>query len=152
MPVGSERGLKERLRNGGQVPHWSFPSGNLERCSIHHRLLTQVPEQLAPQAESGSASRLRALVRQPAVLILDEATSALDPQTEADVNMTLRQAARDRTVISVTHRLASVTQCGEIFVMDRGRLVGQASHEELLSKCEVYSSLWQLDSSRPDAT
>ena len=127
-----------------------------------HQTLQRLPEGYQTHAgergarlSGGERQRIalaRALVRQPAVLILDEATSALDPQTEADVNMTLRQAARDRTVISVTHRLASVTQCDEIFVMDRGRLVGQGSHEELLSKCEVYSSLWQLDSSRPDAT
>ncbi len=86
----------------------------------------------------------RALVRNPRVLLLDEATSALDPHTEASVNATLRQAANGRTVISVTHRLSAVPHCDHIFVMDRGRLVEQGRHEELLRLGGVYSALWQL--------
>ncbi len=152
--------LAENIRMGRP----SASDGAVEEAARQagiHQTLQRLPEGYQTEAgergarlSGGERQRIalaRALVRQPAVLILDEATSALDPQTEADVNTTLRQAAWGRTVISVTHRLASVTQCDEIFVMDRGRLVGQGSHEELLSKCEVYSSLWQLDSSRPDA-
>ena len=93
----------------------------------------------------------RALVRHPRVLLLDEATSALDPHTESSVNTTLRQAAHGRTVISVTHRLSSVPHCDNILVMDRGRLVEQGRHEELLRLGGVYFGLWQLGQREPPA-
>ena len=119
-----------------------------------HETLERLPEGYETQAgergggiSGGERQRIalaRALVRRPQVLLLDEATSALDPQTEASVNATLRLAARGRTVISVTHRLSSVSDCDRIFVLDRGRLVEQGSHEELLRLGGVYSGLWQL--------
>jgi ABC-type multidrug transport system fused ATPase/permease subunit len=86
----------------------------------------------------------RALVRRPKVLILDEATSALDPQAETEVNRTLRQVAENRTVISVTHRLASVMHCDHIFVMDRGRLVEHGKHDELMRNGQAYAALWRI--------
>ena len=67
----------------------------------------------------------RALVRNPRILVLDEATSALDPETEAAIGATLEQVARERTVISVTHRLPSVARADRVFVLDGGRLVDQ---------------------------
>ena len=83
----------------------------------------------------------RALLRNPPILILDEATSALDPTTEASINATLHRIAKNRTVISVTHRLGSVTGCDRIFVMDRGQVVESGSHAELLAKGGVYAGL-----------
>jgi len=67
----------------------------------------------------------RALVRNPRILVLDEATSALDPETEAAIGVTLARVSRDRTVISVTHRLDSVARADRVFVLDGGRLVDQ---------------------------
>jgi ATP-binding cassette subfamily B protein len=86
----------------------------------------------------------RALIRKPEILILDEATSALDPQTETEVNTTLIQISHGRTVISVTHRLHSVTHCDRIFVMDRGKLVEQGTHKELLQQGRFYAALWKF--------
>jgi ATP-binding cassette subfamily B protein len=86
----------------------------------------------------------RALIRQPGILILDEATSALDPQTETEVNTTLRQVSVGRTVISVTHRLEAITHCDRICVMDRGKLVEQGTHQELLQHGGFYASLWKF--------
>lgn len=83
----------------------------------------------------------RALLRDPPILILDEATSALDPATEAAINATIARIARDRTVISVTHRLASVTGCDQIFVMQQGRLGESGTHAELLALGGLYAAL-----------
>ena len=69
----------------------------------------------------------RALVRNPPILILDEATSALDTDTEAAIVRTLRRVARERTVISVTHRLASVAGADQIVALDGGRLAAGSS-------------------------
>jgi ATP-binding cassette subfamily B protein len=84
----------------------------------------------------------RALLRDPAVLILDEATSALDARTEADVRRSLAVAGEGRTVISVTHRLMSVTDADRIFVLAGGRLVEEGHHDELLAAGGLYRQLW----------
>jgi ATP-binding cassette subfamily B protein len=84
----------------------------------------------------------RALVRNPRVLILDEATSALDPASETAFNETLEQLTTARTVIAVTHRLASVVHADHIFVLDGGRLVEHGRHEDLLAGGGVYQDLW----------
>ena len=83
----------------------------------------------------------RAVLRDPSVLLLDEATSALDPPTEAAVNATLERLSQGRTVLSVTHRLSSVVEADRIFVFDKGRLVDQGEHRELVDREGVYRDL-----------
>ncbi len=84
----------------------------------------------------------RALLRNPSVLVLDEATSALDSGTETLVNETLRRIGRTRTVLSVTHRLASAVNADRIFVLEAGRLAESGTHEQLLASGRVYPELW----------
>ncbi len=84
----------------------------------------------------------RALVRRPKLLLLDEATSALDPQTEAALNATLQRVGRERTVVAVTHKLDSVVHADRILVFDRGQLVEQGTHGELLAADGLYAQLW----------
>jgi ATP-binding cassette subfamily B protein len=85
----------------------------------------------------------RALVRNPAVLLLDEATSALDAGTELAINQTLARISEGRTVISVTHRLASVVDADLIVVCDEGRIVELGTHESLCRARGTYAQLWQ---------
>ncbi len=93
----------------------------------------------------------RAIVRNPAILILDEATSALDQTTEAAINATLRKIGTGRTVIAVTHRLASTADADKIVVLDRGKLVEAGTHAELLAKKGVFSQLWRKQSGKGKA-
>jgi ATP-binding cassette subfamily B protein len=88
----------------------------------------------------------RAVLRDPSVLILDEATSSLDPSTEAAVNATFQRIGSGRTVISVTHRLSSVTRADWIFVMHQGRLAEQGTHDHLLRAGGRYSNMWRRQS------
>jgi ATP-binding cassette subfamily B protein len=88
----------------------------------------------------------RALLRDPRILLLDEATSALDPATEAAINATIERVGKNRTMISVTHRLASVINADCIYVLDSGKLVEQGRHEELLAKKGHYYQLWAKQS------
>ena len=85
----------------------------------------------------------RALLRDPDILFLDEATSALDAATELAVNRTVERLSGERTVISVTHRLASVVKADIVVVMDKGRIVGQGTHRELLADNAIYHELWE---------
>ncbi len=74
----------------------------------------------------------RALVRQPAVLILDEATSALDAESEHLIQEALKRCSAGRTVIVIDHRLSTVEPADRILVMDKGRLVQEGNHLELM--------------------
>jgi ATP-binding cassette subfamily B protein len=85
----------------------------------------------------------RALIRDPRILILDEATSALDPQTEAAILRTIVQASRGRTTLMVTHRLSVAAAADRIFVLDRGRLVEQGSHAQLIDARGLYSRMYE---------
>ena len=88
----------------------------------------------------------RAIVRNPRILLLDEATSSLDAQTEAAINATLERLGRDRTVVSVTHRLTSAVRADQIVVLSEGQIVEQGTHEELLSLKGAYHALWEQQS------
>lgn len=85
----------------------------------------------------------RALLRQPQILLLDEITAALDPATEADINAMVSQLRGRQTIVSVTHRLASVMQADVIHVFKQGRIVESGTHQELLQKRGAYHELWK---------
>ena len=84
----------------------------------------------------------RALMGDPAILILDEATSALDSVTEATISAALTRAAQGRTVVAVTHRLATIADYDCIYVLQEGQLVEQGRHDDLLQLNGVYANLW----------
>jgi ATP-binding cassette subfamily B protein len=88
----------------------------------------------------------RAVLKDPGILVLDEATSALDAASEHAINTTLAKIARDRTVISVTHRLSSVVNMDRVFLFDHGSLMEQGSHGELLAAGGRYADLWRKQS------
>ena len=106
------------------------------------------------QLSGGQRQRIaiaRALLHDPEILVLDEPTSALDPQTEAAINATLREQGRGRSVVTVTHRLSSVTEADRIFVLERGQVVEGGTHEELLRTRGLYYRLWGQQNGFEDA-
>jgi ABC-type bacteriocin/lantibiotic exporter with double-glycine peptidase domain len=83
-------------------------------------------EEGSPNLSGGQKQRIaiaRALIHDPRILILDEATSALDPESEAVVSANLTRIASGRTMVIVSHRLASLTDCDQILVMEQGKLM-----------------------------
>jgi ATP-binding cassette subfamily B protein len=105
---------------------------------------TQV-EEGSPNLSGGQRQRLaiaRAVIHDPRILILDEATSALDPESEAIVNANLQRIAQGRTMVIVSHRLSSLSDCDQILVMERGKVADIAAHSVLVERCAIYKHLW----------
>lgn len=83
----------------------------------------------------------RALVRKPEILILDDSTSALDFATDAKLRKAIANHTDSMTVCIVSQRVMSMMRADKIFVLDKGKLVGNGTHEELLKTCEVYKEI-----------
>jgi ATP-binding cassette, subfamily B, bacterial len=87
-------------------------------------------------------SLARVALADPAVIVLDEATSSLDPATEALVERALAALSRGRTVITIAHRLSTAERADRVAVIEGGKLVELASHDELVAQGERYAALW----------
>jgi ABC-type multidrug transport system fused ATPase/permease subunit len=83
-------------------------------------------------------------VREPGILVFDEATSALDYESELAVRENLAGICSGRTVILIAHRLSSLANVDRIVVLDRGRLVEQGTHRQLLAAEGIYARLHAL--------
>ena len=100
------------------------------------------------KVSGGEKQRLsiaRALLRRPRLLVFDEATSSLDSITEEEITRTIRDVGERSDVITIliAHRLSTVMHAGRIFVLERGRIVEQGSHAELVAKTGLYYALWR---------
>jgi ATP-binding cassette subfamily B protein len=107
-------------------------------------------EENASNLSGGQKQRLsiaRSLLAKPRILILDEAASALDPESEAIFINNLSKIAVGRTVIMISHRLSTLVDADAILVMQQGSLVDSGRHEELLTRCETYQTLWNQQTS-----
>jgi ATP-binding cassette subfamily B multidrug efflux pump len=88
----------------------------------------------------------RVILKNAPILVLDEATSALDSEVEAAIQVSLDTLMTGKTVIAIAHRLSTIARMDRLVVLDRGRIVEQGSHAELLARDGHYASLWQRQS------
>jgi ATP-binding cassette, subfamily B, bacterial MsbA len=88
----------------------------------------------------------RAVLKNPPIMILDEATSALDTESERAVQIALENMMKNRTSIVIAHRLSTIQNADTIVVMQKGKIVEQGKHQELLNKNGVYSNLVAMQS------
>jgi ATP-binding cassette subfamily B multidrug efflux pump len=109
---------------------------------------TQVGER-GVKLSGGQRQRIaisRVMLKNAPILLLDEATSALDSEIEYAITESLNDIMTGKTVIAIAHRLSTIAALDRLVVMDRGRIIEQGSHEELLALNGVYAGLWQRQS------
>lgn len=102
-------------------------------------------EEKGTNLSGGQRQRLaiaRALIKKPEILIMDEATSNLDSITEKAIEKTIEECTKNVTTIIIAHRLSTIMRCDRIYVMDKGEVIEEGNHEDLLKKQGYYYRLW----------
>jgi len=142
------------------------PMSEIERAARRaqaHQFITRLPQGYDTQIgergltlSGGQRQRLaiaRALLSNPRVLILDDATSSVDASTEQSIKLALAEAMAGRTTFVIAHRPSTIALADQIVVLDRGRIVAQGNHEELLESSELYREIVaQAGTSSPGQT
>lgn len=124
------------------------------RSANAHDFISEIPEgydamigEKGVKLSGGQRQRLaiaRAILKDPKILLLDEATSSLDSESEAQVQEALYRLMKGRTTFVIAHRLSTVQHADRILVMDKGEIVEEGTHQELLIKEGLYSHLYSL--------
>ena len=111
-------------------------------------------EEGGTNVSGGQKQRLciaRALLKHPKILILDDSTSAVDTKTDSLIRKAFREEIPDTTKIIIAQRISSVEDCDKIIVMDKGRIDGIGTHEELLQKNKIYKEVYDSQTKGGDA-
>jgi ATP-binding cassette subfamily B protein len=100
------------------------------------------------KVSGGEKQRLsiaRALLRKPSLLVFDEATSALDSITEEEISSTIRQLSStpNHITVLIAHRLSTIMHANKIIVLEKGHVVEEGKHEELLEEKGLYYAMWR---------
>ncbi|WP_348945242.1 ABC transporter ATP-binding protein [Chitinibacter sp. FCG-7] len=149
------RSLKENIR-------YARPDANdaevetAARRAHAHEFIDRLPEgyealvgERGVSLSGGQRQRIaiaRAMLQNAPILVLDEATSALDSQTERWIQDSLQSLMEDKTVLVIAHRLSTIAHLDRIIVFDRGQIIEDGSHAELLAKRGAYFALWSHQS------
>jgi ATP-binding cassette, subfamily B, bacterial len=100
------------------------------------------------KVSGGEKQRLsiaRALLRKPTLLVFDEATSSLDSLTEDEISNTVRELSKEKNqvTIMIAHRLSTIMHADKIFCLEKGKIIEQGKHEELLEHKGLYYAMWR---------
>jgi ATP-binding cassette subfamily B protein len=128
------------------------------RSAQVHEFIVSLPQQYdtmvgerGVKLSGGEKQRIaiaRALLKDPPILIFDEATSALDTRAERAIQAQLERVAQGRSTLIIAHRLSTIVNADQILVLDRGRILEQGRHEELLQRGGLYAQMWNLQQQR----
>jgi ATP-binding cassette subfamily B protein len=119
-----------------------------------HDFIESLPEKYATtvgerglKLSGGEKQRVaiaRTILKNPDILIFDEATSALDSKSEKRIQAELKRIARNRTTLTLAHRLSTIADADQILIMDHGRIIERGNHHQLLAAKGIYAHMWEL--------
>lgn len=135
MPNASDKQIREAARKANAAEFID---------KLEHGYETLVGER-GVKLSGGQRQRIviaRAILKEAPILILDEATSALDSESELLIQDALQELMKERTAIVIAHRLSTIQKMDRIVVLEKGAIVEQGSHNELVSQKGVYAQLW----------
>lgn len=145
---GRPSASENEIIQASQKAHaWEFIE-QLQDSYGNSALDTQVGER-GVKLSGGQRQRIaiaRVMLKNAPILLLDEATSALDSEVEHAITESLDEMMQGKTVIAIAHRLSTIASLDRLVVMDKGQIIEQGSHDELLAKNGVYAKLWQRQS------
>ena len=121
----------------------SFASDFIEK--LPRKYDTQIGED-GVRLSGGEKQRIsiaRAILKETPIILLDEATSSLDAETENKIQKGLSYLTKNKTTLVIAHRLSTILSSEKIFVIDKGDLVSEGTHEELLDKSSIYKNFYE---------
>ena len=92
--------------------------------------------------EKQRLSIARAILKKSSIILLDEATSSLDAETESKIQSAINFLTEGKTTIVIAHRLSTILNSDKIYVIDKGHVVGEGKHNELLTNSEIYKNFY----------
>ncbi|HEC66573.1 MAG TPA: ABC transporter ATP-binding protein [bacterium] len=135
---------KELIAAAKSANAWEFIK------SFPKKLKTEIGER-GVKLSGGQKQRLsiaRTLLKDPPILILDEATSSLDSESELRVQAAIWELIEGRTAIIIAHRLSTIQRADRILVIEKGKVVEEGSHSELMKKAGIYAGLYNIQTGK----
>ncbi len=153
--------FNDTVRNNIAYGHSDIPQERIEaaaNAAYAHDFIMEMPKgydtvigERGARLSGGQRQRIsiaRALLKNPAILILDEATSALDTKSEIEVQKALNNLMQNRTTFVIAHRLSTIKNASAIIVLDKGNIVEQGTHDELLNAGGAYKRVYEMQFTR----
>lgn len=152
-PILFHRTLKENISYGRPLASEEEIIDAAKRANCHEFIYelpygydTYVGER-GVKLSGGERQRVviaRAILKNAPILVLDEATSSLDSESEALIQKALVELMKGKTTIAIAHRLSTIMQMDRIVVIDKGKIIDEGTHGELLAKGGIYKKLWEI--------
>ena len=143
--------LKENIRLGkpGASDEEVFAAARAAQCEEFIGRLERGWDTSAGEAgkqlSGGERQRIaiaRAILKDAPIVILDEATAFTDPESEEQIQRSLKALSQGKTLLVIAHRLSTIQNADQIVVLEKGRIVDRGTQQELLSRCTLYQALW----------